>query len=53
MMKTETPQTIYLKDYTPPPFLVDTVDVDVDFQPACAIVTVSYTHLTLPTNREV
>ncbi|HEY1181877.1 MAG TPA: aminopeptidase N [Rhodocyclaceae bacterium] len=38
-MKTETPQTILLKDYTPPPFLVDTVDVDVDFQPASAIVT--------------
>ena len=24
-MKTETPQTIYLKDYTPPAFKVDTV----------------------------
>ena len=43
MMKTETPQTIYLKDYTPPPFLVDTVDVDVDFQPASAIVTTKTT----------
>ena len=42
-MKTETPQTIYLKDYTPPPFLVDTVDVDVDFQPASAIVTTTTT----------
>ncbi|HWV18979.1 MAG TPA: aminopeptidase N [Rhodocyclaceae bacterium] len=39
MMKTETPQTIHLKDYTPPPFLVDTVDMDVDFQPASTIVT--------------
>jgi aminopeptidase N len=38
-MKTETPQTVYLKDYTPPPFLIDTVDLDVDFQPASAIVT--------------
>ena len=38
-MKTETPQTILLKDYTPPPFLVDTVDMDVDFQPGSAIVT--------------
>ncbi|MGB5010522.1 MAG: aminopeptidase N, partial [Candidatus Dechloromonas phosphoritropha] len=27
-MKTDTPQTIYLKDYTPPAFLVDTVDLD-------------------------
>lgn len=29
-MKTETPQTIYLKDYTPPAYLVDTVVLDVD-----------------------
>ncbi|WP_417068193.1 aminopeptidase N [Niveibacterium terrae] len=28
-MRTETPQAIYLKDYTPPPFLIDTVDLDV------------------------
>jgi aminopeptidase N len=27
-MKTDTPQTIYLKNYTPPAFLVDTVDLD-------------------------
>ena len=27
-MKTDTPQTVYLKDYTPPAFLVDTVDLD-------------------------
>ena len=27
-MKTDTPQTIYLKDYTPPAFLVDSVDLD-------------------------
>ena len=27
-MKTDTPQTIFLKDYTPPAFLVDTVDLD-------------------------
>ena len=27
-MKTDTPQTIYLKDYTPPAFLVDTVALD-------------------------
>lgn len=38
-MKTETPQTIYLKDYTPPRFLVDTVDLDVDFRPGETLVT--------------
>ena len=27
-MKTDTPQTVYLKDYTPPAFLVDAVDLD-------------------------
>ena len=27
-MKTDTSQTAYLKDYTPPAFLVDTVDLD-------------------------
>ena len=27
-MKTDTPQTIYLKDYTPPAFLVDSADLD-------------------------
>ncbi len=27
-MKTDTPQTIYLKDYTPPAFLIDSVDLD-------------------------
>ncbi|MGB8882617.1 MAG: aminopeptidase N [Azonexus sp.] len=27
-MKTDTPQTVYLKDYTPPAFLVATVDLD-------------------------
>src|SRR5690606_23575642 len=43
MMKTETPQTIHLKDYTPPPFLVDTVEMDVDFQPASAIVSTKAT----------
>ena len=29
-MKTDTPQTIYLKDYTPPAFLIDTVDLDLN-----------------------
>ena len=29
-MKTQTPQTIYLKDYRPPQFLIDTVDLNID-----------------------
>ena len=29
-MKTDTPQTVYLKDYTPPAFWIDTVDLDFD-----------------------
>ncbi len=37
-MKTETPQTIHLADYTPPPFLIDTVDLDVRFLAGEAIV---------------
>ena len=31
-MKTETPQTIYLKDYTAPAYLVDTVDLDISIE---------------------
>ena len=34
-----TPQTTLLFDYTPPPFLIDTVDVDIDFRSGEAIVT--------------
>jgi aminopeptidase N len=30
-MKTETPQRIHRQDYTPPPFLVDQVELDVEF----------------------
>ena len=29
-MKTQTPQTIYLKDYKPPEFLINTVDLQID-----------------------
>ena len=29
-MKTQTTQTIYLKDYKPPQFLIDTVDLQID-----------------------
>lgn len=32
-MKTETPQTIHLKDYAAPAFFVDTVDLDFDIEP--------------------
>ncbi|GAB2180348.1 aminopeptidase N [Denitratisoma sp. agr-D3] len=38
-MKTDTPQTIHLKDYTPPAFWVDTVHLDVDFRPGEARIT--------------
>jgi aminopeptidase N len=38
-MKTETPQTIYLKDYTPPAFLIDTVDLDFNIESAGTTVT--------------
>ena len=33
------PQTIYLRDYTPPPFLVDTVDLDIAIHDDHALVT--------------
>jgi len=33
------PQTTLLADYIPPPFLIDTVDVDIDFRSGEAIVT--------------
>ncbi|NQV20318.1 MAG: hypothetical protein HQ511_02765, partial [Rhodospirillales bacterium] len=29
----KTPQPIYLKDYTPPDFLIDTVDLEFDLDP--------------------
>jgi aminopeptidase N len=32
-MKTDTPQTIHLKDYRPPAFLIDTVELDFDLHP--------------------
>ena len=38
-MKTDTPQTIYLKDYTPPAFLIDSVDLDFDIQTGGTVVT--------------
>ena len=46
-MRDAAPQTIYLADYTPYGFIIDDVALHFDLDP------VSYTHLTLPTNREV
>ena len=37
-MRTDTPQTIYRKDYTPPGYLVDTVELGFDLDPARTIV---------------
>jgi aminopeptidase N len=37
------PTTIHLKDYTPPPFLIPVVDLDVDLQPDHARVSASLT----------
>ncbi len=39
IMKTETPQTIYLKDYTVPAYLIDTVDLDFSIETGGTIVT--------------
>ncbi|MDD5297398.1 MAG: aminopeptidase N [Rhodocyclaceae bacterium] len=38
-MTNPTPQAVLLKDYTPPPFLVDTVHLDMNFLPGEALVT--------------
>ena len=45
-MRDATPQTIHLKDYTPPAFLVSTVDLDVDIRDSLATV-----HATLKLTR--
>ncbi len=34
-MKTDTPQTIHLRDYAPPPYFVDTEDLDIDIVLEC------------------
>ena len=38
-MPQHTPRTTLLADYTPPPFLTDTVDIDIDFRSGEALVT--------------
>jgi len=40
-MREPTPQTIYLKDYTPPPYLISTVDLDVEIHIDHALVKAS------------
>ena len=37
-MREPTPQTIHLKDYTPPAFVIATVDLDVDIRDDHALV---------------
>ncbi|MEX5748913.1 aminopeptidase N [Massilia sp. X63] len=37
-MRTDTPQTIYRSDYTPPSYLVDTVELGFDLDPARTVV---------------
>jgi aminopeptidase N len=37
-MRTDTPQTIYRQDYTPPSYLVDTVELGFDLDPLRTIV---------------
>ncbi len=37
-MRTDTPQTIYRHDYTPPSYLVDTVELGFDLDPVRTIV---------------
>ena len=37
-MREPAPKTIYLKDYTPPPFLISSIDLDVDIRDDHALV---------------
>ncbi|RJG06938.1 aminopeptidase N [Noviherbaspirillum cavernae] len=48
-MRTDTPQTIYRKDYTPPSYWVDTVEMGFDLDPAITRVA---TRLTMTRNRD-
>ena len=38
-MATHTPKTVYLKDYTPPPFLIDEVDMRFELGEESTLVT--------------
>ena len=37
-MKTDLPRTIYLKDYTPPPYLISDTELDITLAPSQTIV---------------
>ena len=37
-MRTDTPQTVFRKDYTPPSYHVDTVELGFDLDPARTVV---------------
>jgi len=37
-MKPDLPQTVYLKDYTPPAYLIDQVELDIDIHPGATTV---------------
>jgi len=49
-MKTDTPLTIYLKDYTPPAFLIDTVDLDFSIETGGTVVTATLAMRRNPAN---
>lgn len=50
-MRTDTPQTIYRKDYTPPTFWVDTVEMGFDLDPAITRVATRLTMTRNPDSR--
>ncbi len=50
-MRTDTPQTIYRNDYTPPSYLVDTVELGFDLDPARTVVASRLTHAAQPGQR--
>ncbi len=50
-MRTDTPQTIYRKDYTPPSFLVDTVEMGFDLDPEVTRVATRLTMRRNPASR--
>ncbi|MDP3670903.1 MAG: aminopeptidase N [Telluria sp.] len=51
-MRTDTPETIYRQDYTPPSYLVDTVELGFDLDPARTIVASRLTMRRNPDSRQ-
>ncbi len=51
-MREPTPVTIHLKDYTPPPYLVDRVELDVDIRAEDALVTAKLAIRRNPASKE-